>query len=157
MTTSVRPLGLTEMEEPPEFVAVRCAVELGIWGEVTEPIGAEGYDGSISARIEDVDCAVVFCDRDGEGAASGLLIDEDGQTAEEMEAGDGAAACVDSEQQVVITAESERTLRLQWICGTSASAATSGKAPPQSETTIPLALVGEHLVFDSVIRHDEDG
>ena len=124
---------------------------------MTDAIGAEGHDGSVSACIEDVDRAVVFCNRDWEGAACGFLIDEDGQTAEEMEAGDCAAACVDSEQQVVVTAESKLTLRLQWISGTSASAAASGKAPFQSKTTILETLIGEYLVFDSVIRHDEDG
>jgi hypothetical protein len=130
---------------------------VGNLGEVTEAIGAEGYDSSISARIEDVDCAFVFGDRDGESAASGFLIDEDGQTAWEIEAGDGAAACVDSEQQVVVTTESERTLRLQWIGGTSASAAASSKAPSRSETAIIETLISEYLVSDSVIRHHEDG
>lgn len=130
---------------------------VGNLGEMTDEIGAKGYDGSVSARIEDVDRAVAFCNRNWEGAASGLLIDEDGQTADEMEAGDGAAGCVDSEQQVVVTAESERTLRLQWISGTSASAAARGKAPFQSETSILATLIGEHLVLDRVVCHDEDG
>jgi hypothetical protein len=72
--------------------------------EAAEAISVEGHDGSVSSRIEDVDCAVMFCDSDWEGATGRLLIDENWQTIEEMKAGDSAAARVDSEQQVAIFA-----------------------------------------------------
>ena len=47
----------------------------------------------------------MFRDGDREGSACRLLIDEDGQTSEKMEAGDGAAARVNREEQVMVMAE----------------------------------------------------
>ena len=57
----------------------------------SESISAEGYDGSVSACIEDVDDAIVFGHSNWLGAASRFLIDEDRQAAEKVEAGDSAA------------------------------------------------------------------
>jgi hypothetical protein len=91
--------------------------------KATEAVCAEGYDSSVSTRVEDIDSAVMFRDGDREGSACRLLIDEDGQTSEKMEAGDGAAARVNREEQVMVLAKGERTLRLEWIGSTAAAAA----------------------------------
>ena len=93
--------------------------------KATETVCAEGYDSAVSTRVKDIDSAVTFRDGDREGSACWLLIGEDGQTSEKMEAGDGAASRVDREEQVMVMAEGERTLRLEWIGSTAAAAAAS--------------------------------
>ena len=72
-----------------------------------------------------------------------------------MEAGDGTASRVDREEQVMVMAECERTLRLEWIGSTAAAAAVSCTVCLENELLVGTLLVGKNLVFRIVVGHDE--
>jgi hypothetical protein len=98
----------------------------------------------------------VLGDGDRLSAAGGLLVREVKNGVRDAEFGEGSTAGVDGEEEGVILAEGERSLRAEGIGGAAATAAFCGVTLVEGEPPVKETLIGEHFVLIGVICHDED-
>lgn len=125
--------------------------------KTAEDVSMEARQCTVSARVENVDDVVMFGDGNREGAASGRLVNEDGETIQQMKAGNSSASCIDGEQERAILAEGECALRLQRVGGAAAAAAAGGNTLGEGEAAIGETPVGQHRIFIGIVCHDENG